>query len=670
MGSFPAGEWVDLRTGNPEQDDLARAGDWRQDRIVRAEVIAALLLGAAKAEPGRFPAVRLRGARVTGRLDVMGATLTCALVCEFCDLDAAPRFVEATTKTVRFVASRLPGFNGARMRAEGIVNFHRSMVGSVLRLDRAAVAGEVSLREATVGDDGSPEAFAGEGLTVDGHIDCQGLVARGPVWLRGARVSGSVYAANAQISGPQSQALNIETAVIGGGVDGSQLRVVGETRLSNTRVTGGIQMPGAALVSSTGTALAARRLVVDGGIWCDQGFTATGEIRLAGAQLGGSLTLTGARLGNVSGPALNLDRAILADLDAAGLEVSAGSVSLVSTQVASRVNLAGAHLNSEGNSPALDADGSAIGGELILTAARARGEVRARTSRIGGRIRLREAEIANPGAMALRLSRAEVAADVFCRDMTVVGRVNLGGARIGRLLDLKNVRLLNPGGVAVDARALQATEVSLQSAEPIQGAVILSHARLGVLRDDPTHWPAELAVDGLTYDTLEPPVPARQRLRWLAAVTGGHLAQPYEQLAALYTRAGQPAEARQVLYAAERCERARKTVPGRVWSLIQDITVGYGYKPLRAALWLGALLVIGSVTYAANSPPPLSASAAPHFNPVVYTMDLLLPVVDLGQKHSFNPAGFEQWFSYLLVAAGWVLATTIATAAARIITRR
>jgi hypothetical protein len=67
---------------------------------------------------------------------------------------------------------------------------------------------------------------------------------------------------------------------------------------------------------------------------------------------------------------------------------------------------------------------------------------------------------------------------------------------------------------------------------------------------------------------------------------------------------------------------------------------------------------------------PSQRFRCPHFNPVVYTLDLLLPVVDLGQKHSFNPAGFEQWFSYLLVAAGWVLATTIATAAARIITRR
>ena len=68
----------------------------------------------------------------------------------------------------------------------------------------------------------------------------------------------------------------------------------------------------------------------------------------------------------------------------------------------------------------------------------------------------------------------------------------------------------------------------------------------------------------------------------------------------------------------------------------------------------------------AASPGQLGA----HFNSVIYTLNLLLPVVDLGQKHAFNPAGAEQWFAYLLTAAGWVLATTIAAGAARVLSRR
>ena len=90
----------------------------------------------------------------------------------------------------------------------------------------------------------------------------------------------------------------------------------------------------------------------------------------------------------------------------------------------------------------------------------------------------------------------------------------------------------------------------------------------------------------------------------------------------------------------------------------------------RAVAWLVLLLAAGSITFARHRPPALVPGQAPHFNPVIYTLDLLLPVVDLGQKHAFNPGGAEQWFSYLLVAAGWVLVSTVAAGAARVLTRR
>jgi hypothetical protein len=86
------------------------------------------------------------------------------------------------------------------------------------------------------------------------------------------------------------------------------------------------------------------------------------------------------------------------------------------------------------------------------------------------------------------------------------------------------------------------------------------------------------------------------------------------------------------MYARERIQRQSKTLLTQAWGLLQDVTVGYGYKPWRALVWLALLLAAGSITFAIAPPPPLQASAAPHFNPVVYTLDLLLPVVDLGQS--------------------------------------
>src|SRR6266516_5607740 len=79
----------------------------------------------------------------------------------------------------------------------------------------------------------------------------------------------------------------------------------------------------------------------------------------------------------------------------------------------------------------------------------------------------------------------------------------------------------------------------------------------------------------------------------------------------------------------------------------------------RAALRFTLLLAAGSAIFASNRYPP-HISEAPPFNPVIYTLDLLLPVISLGQAGPFPPTGFEQWVSYLLVAAGWLLASTIA----------
>jgi hypothetical protein len=137
--------------------------------------------------------------------------------------------------------------------------------------------------------------------------------------------------------------------------------------------------------------------------------------------------------------------------------------------------------------------------------------------------------------------------------------------------------------------------------------------------------------------------------------------------AALYTRLGQPAESRRVLHVKERDQRTTKTTLGRAWGPSQDLTVGYGYQHWRAALWFTALLIIGSIVFAARSPQPQNTASRPHFNPVAYTLDLLLPVVDLGQKHAFNPTGTYQWFSYRVIAAGWILVTTIAAGIARVL---
>lgn len=118
--------------------------------------------------------------------------------------------------------------------------------------------------------------------------------------------------------------------------------------------------------------------------------------------------------------------------------------------------------------------------------------------------------------------------------------------------------------------------------------------------------------------------------------------------------------------------RHRRTLPwyAKLWGYLQDSTVGYGFRPMRAAAWLLALQLLGTTAYGLQHPQPLNKNEAPDFNAVFYTLDPLLPIIDFGQERAYTPHGWYQWLSYLLIATGWILATTIAAGVTRAISRQ
>ena len=655
--AFPQGAWVDF---GGSADGVPP--------VVRAEVIAALLLGAVPAEPGGAAGVRLRGAAVAGPLRLMGGTAAWPLTCEGCLFDAEIDLVDSSVRTVRIADSDLPAFDGTRLRLDGILDLAGSRVAGSVRLEHAKVSGQLSMRATVAGGGGGGDAVAATGLSVDGNVDCAHLEARGRVSFEAAAVTGIVDLAGARIAAPGERALVLSYATIGGKLDCWDLAVDGETRANNCRVAAQLLMSGGRLSNPGGMAFFAGGLQVGGGAFFSGGFRAEGAFRLIGARLPANLTIEGGTFDNPGGVALNLDRTVIGSV--AGDELTChGQLSMAGARIGGDVSLARAVLEAGRGSLALNAERAQVDGALVLQEAKALGEVNLRSVRVGERLLLQRAELRNPSQTACRLSRAQVTSDMFCDGLTVAGRLRLAGTVIGGSLTLTHAVLANPGGEAVDAKNLQVQEFVLRPAVPVDGEVNLRSAVIGVLRDDPATWPALLRLDGLTYQALEPLLPAGQRLPWLAGDPDGYPPQPYEQLAAYYTALGQPSQGRTVLYARERVQRQGKGLAARTWSTLQDVTVGYGYRPRRALAWIGLLLTAGSVVFSVWPPPALQAGDAPHFNGIIYTLDLLLPVVNLGQKYAFNPGGAEQWLSYFFIAAGWTLATTVAAGAARVLQR-
>jgi hypothetical protein len=95
------------------------------------------------------------------------------------------------------------------------------------------------------------------------------------------------------------------------------------------------------------------------------------------------------------------------------------------------------------------------------------------------------------------------------------------------------------------------------------------------------------------------------------------------------------ASARRVAIEKQRRRRTTLSGPAKAWGLVLDGLVGYGYRTRLAALRLLGFLALGTWIFAAAHPqamtPTKPLDELPAFQPAVYALDVLLPIVDLRQ---------------------------------------
>jgi hypothetical protein len=250
------------------------------------------------------------------------------------------------------------------------------------------------------------------------------------------------------------------------------------------------------------------------------------------------------------------------------------------------------------------------------------------------------------------------------------GAVRLSRARIGGALFLLSAHLANPAGDAIRCRNTQAQTLHLGPDLDVSGVADFRNSAFANIRDGGQGWPQRLRLSGLSYGELIPPQSPGPRVQWLRRDVDGYVPRNYETLAAMYRNAGDDAAARRVLLARERERRAHLPWYARAWSWLQELTVGYGYRPLRAAAWLLAFLAAGTTAFGLHHPALLAGVPHPAFNPFVYTLDLLVPLVNLGQRAAYDPQGPQRWLAYLLIAVGWIFVTTIAAGIFRVLRRQ
>lgn len=523
-----------------------------------------------------------------------------------------------------------------------------------------------------------------KGAWIDGQLDLSFASAKGAVRLLRCSFTERLEADQANfdllaLSGRSLAGLNAQGANIKGDVLLRKLESTGEVSFAGAQIDGQFEAVAAELNSGEGTALNGQSATIRGNVFIDN-LKSTGEVSFSGAEIGGQFSGAEAELDGGKGHALNVQRCTIR-----------GGVFLAKLKSAGCVSFSGAE----------------IVGQFLCDGANMRGLL----------------------ADALNVQNAKIQGPVFLRDFSAVGHVSFSGAKISGQLACDRAKFEHVGGRALNLQRVSIGDgFYWRGVESVAGAVDLSSAYVGDLADDEDSWDRviQLSLVGLTYENIGGPFNLPFRKRWLkkgASPVDQFHPQPYQQLAKFYRETGHRYEAREILVAKEVEQRkaTRKAIrEGKarteswlipdvlaflnlLWDWTTRLIAGYGYKPWLSLWWLGCLvglmMLAAQATWNAGDFAPNSAvvltsqdwkaiADGPSENPAAdwtdalapgkdyetfysfaYALDVVVPVLDLGQTDAWAPSpargDWGYWMFYLqkiFIVLGWVV-TAIAAAA-------
>ncbi|WP_432826646.1 hypothetical protein [Dactylosporangium sp. CA-092794] len=554
-----------------------------------------------------------------------------------------------------------------------------------------------------------------------------GFTATGELRLRGARIAGSLDLSGAHLDHDGTALDLGEATIGGGlflvphAGTGRAPRTRGRIALGNAGIAGRLEIRDATLERAGQTALVAPRLSVGGPL------TLEGACRVGGLDLshGSFTTVTvggGCVLAAPGRTALDLTGTeVRSDVTVEpGTEID-GTVRVSQAHIHGNLTLRGVTLRSPRPDGALiSGSGVVVDGGVRLYGLRATGGFLAfRGAMIGSAFEAGGAVLDNPGRRTLGLRQAVVKSSVRLTDgfrsngvvvlnrCVVEGRLNLQGGSF----ECPGPSAENPAGHAIQAVGATVRAGVYLRWDRVGPSVDFRGLTTTVLDDDPDRWPERFVVSGMTYDRFGNLSWDRAaRLRWLRG-QAEYDAGPYEQLARVFRRHGYAGDAEAILierrHRERRAARRHRLAPRAVLDALYGWVVGYGYRPGRTVWLLLALLVAVAAslyvpdvsgtlratdargnTYAVDGrlatadqpdagppapdarpsartprPDPCGDGQVRCFNPLLYAVDTVVPLISIGQRSTWYPSPYAphgrlaEWWLNLATLAGWLLST-------------
>lgn len=678
-------------------------------------------------QSGRQPVAVVEDAVITGSLDLRATELPHLLQFIRCRFDNPPDLRQATLPGVMFDECWLPGLAARNLRTAHDTVLQRSLCDGVLNLADAECGGSLLLDDSELHRPGR-RALYGDRLSVAGALLGQRLRATGELRMPGAKIGGNLNFSGGCLHRPGGLVLNANGTRIGGSLrfdrdplSAEPARSIGLLYLPSAHIAGDVRMAGAVLdpgvrppsreespYDDPSSTLVADRADIQGGVLMHDGFRSKGTLRAISAAIGDDVRMGGARVDltwsrSPSEFAVDPLRALRWDgtvirgnVEAERAELR-GQLRLIDVHVHGSLLLTGARVHAP-RTDVMRAGRLHVGGDLDGRYTEITGTLHLQGARIGASVDMRGAHLGKPAWHPHRLSykpsvdlrTARIDRDLVCAADEQVfsseGEVQLRRAEIGRQANFSGCELGEAGtATALNAFGLLAQELTLLPARAPAGRVVLRQAQCELLADNEQLWSASRGVraEDFRFDTFSTPIEptdrARvlERLRWLRASCSRYAPAPYDQLAQVFRQNGTEQHASVVLIEKQRrrYQAIAASAPAplrwavRLWSFLQRATVSYGYRPSRAVLWILLLVALGTTWFADHPLEPADPRERLVWNPFLYTVDQMIPVVNLGHEAAWRATGASQWITLVLIASGWLLATTAATGITRTLRR-
>jgi hypothetical protein len=340
--------------GEPCSFGGARPSSATEENEVRADFLRFLALGGENRSAVHDSGIHIKGAFVTGAVNLDGATKVRPLWIKNCTIGGEFRFADAETKVVSLEGTAVSGIKGDGVMVDGSLLLRRTVIEGSLQLFGAEIGGTLSCTGCTIGGRvWKTQRLSAdlETVTIGGNLEFRdGFRAHGLILLDNAEIGGTLDCtkgeffagfddtrpANAGPWEPQlRRAMKCHRLNLKGSLYLRECVCDGEVSFSGAQIGGDIDCRNGQFQNTAngdGTALRLTRIDVAGNLYFSNGFEAKGKLQLNGAIVRGNI--------DCRGGAFSVPHEVSHDAAAFGQLFSQDAISLVNAKVAGALIIA------------------------------------------------------------------------------------------------------------------------------------------------------------------------------------------------------------------------------------------------------------------------------------------------------------------------------------------